>query len=63
MEREKDNNQYVTREQCAAHRFEQDLDITKLNTEVNVFKKLVWSILGVLVSGFAGTIFSILSLK
>lgn len=72
MERdnEKDNQQFVTKGECAAFRqdynreiHEQDIDITTLKTEVSIFKTLVFSILGTLVAGFAGTIFSILSLK
>lgn len=72
MERdnERDNQQFVTKDQCAAFRqeynkeiHEQDIDITTLKAEVSIFKTLVLSILGTLVAGFAGTIFSILSLK
>ena len=59
---------YVTRELCAEHRekinsanAEQNCVIAKLDTEVEVVKKLMYSILAVLVSGFAGTIFAVLS--
>ena len=69
-DKEKDNQQFVSVDQCAAFRqsysreiHEQDIDITQLKTEVGIFKTLVFSILGTLVAGFAGTIFSILSLK
>lgn len=69
-DKEKDNGKYVTTDQCSAFRqgynkeiHEQDIDITMLKTEVGIFKTLVFSILGTLVAGFAGTIFSILSLK
>lgn len=61
--------EYVTCEQCAEFRgaisdadHERDLEITKLDTEVAIFKKLMYSILGVLISGFVGVIFAVLSI-
>ena len=72
MEREKDkeNKQYVTRDQCAMFRqgfdeehHEQELKYTKLDTEVSIFKGITLGILGVLVAGFAGVIWSIWSLQ
>lgn len=60
---------YVTKTECFSHRTElekankeQDIILTKLDTEVHILKKIMYSILGVLISGFAGTIFSILSI-
>lgn len=69
-DREQDNQQFVTREQCAFYRkgydeenHEQDLKYTKLDTEVSIFKGITLGILGVLVAGFAGVIWSIWSLN
>ena len=63
------NNDYVTCEQCQEYRDklliadqEQNLTLIKLDTEMSFVKKIMWSILGVLISGFAGTIFAVLSL-
>lgn len=63
------NNDYVTCEQCQEYRDrlvledqEQNLTLTKLDTEMSFVEKIMWSILGVLISGFAGTIFAVLSL-
>lgn len=60
---------YVTKTECFSHRTElekankeQDIILTRLDTEVHILKKIMYSILGVLISGFAGTIFSILSI-
>ena len=68
--KEKDNQQFVTREQCAFYRqefdeenHEQELRYTKLDTEVSIFKGITLGILGVLVAGFAGVIWSIWSLS
>ena len=61
---------YVTCEECQSYRMAiseeeqgQALKMERMDTELGIFKKLAWSILGVLVSGFAGTIFAVLSLK
>lgn len=62
-------DKYVTCEECYEHRNEinernnkQDLILTKLDTEVGMVKKIMYSILGVLISGFVGTIFAVLSI-
>lgn len=64
-----ENNIYVTHEQCSEHRREiceinqeQDISIITLETKMTMVEKIMWSILGVLIAGFAGTIFSILSI-
>lgn len=61
--------EFVTCEECYEHRHEidirnnkQDIILTKLETEVGMVKKIMYSILGVLISGFVGTIFAVLSL-
>lgn len=66
----KNGPHYVTCEECQSYRTaineeeqQQALKMTRMDTELAIFKKLAWSILGVLVSGFAGTIFAVLSLK
>lgn len=62
-------DKFVTCEECYEHRHEvdlrnnkQDVILAKLDTEVGLVKKLMFSILGVLISGFVGTIFAVLSL-
>ena len=62
-------DKYVTCEECYEYRTEinernnkQDLILTKLDTEVGMVKKIMYSILGVLISGFVGTIFAVLSI-
>ena len=69
-EKNRENGQYVTKTQCAmfrqeydAENHEQDLKYTKLDTEVSIFKGITLGILGVLVAGFAGVIWSIWSLQ
>lgn len=59
----------VTREECAVYRNEintknqnQDIVLTRIDTEVGFLKKIMYSILGVLISGFIGTIFAVLSI-
>ena len=67
------NNEYMTCEKCQEYMSDlkeemrsadsaQNLTLTKLDTEMSFVKKIMWSILGVLISGFAGTIFAVLSL-
>ena len=70
MDEGKNGPHYVTCEECQGYRAaineeeqKQELKMTRMDTELGIFKKLAWSILGVLVSGFAGTIFAVLSLK
>lgn len=60
----------VSREECEAYRNElievnnrQDITLAKVDTELSYIKKIMFSILSVLISGFAGTIFAILSLN
>lgn len=60
---------YVTREECEErragiykHNNKQDQKQTELETKVRFFERMVWAIFGVLVSGFAGVIFAVLSL-
>ena len=62
-------DKYITCEECYEHRTEinernnkQDLILTKLDTEVGMVKKIMYSILGVLISGFVCTIFAVLSI-
>lgn len=58
---------YVTCEQCEEHRTgiceaikEQEIKVAKVETKMDIFEKLMYSILGVLIAGFAGTIFAVL---
>lgn len=62
--------EFVTSEQCEAYRnciykvdTDQEVRLGRLDAEVNIIKTLMFSILGVLVSGFIGTIFAVLSLR
>ena len=62
--------EFVTPEQCEGHRIRlssidtnQEIRIGKLDAEVSIIKTLMFSILGVLISGFIGTIFAVLSLR
>lgn len=66
----KELEHYVTCEQCQSYRNAineeeqaQALKVTRIDAELAIFKKLAWSILGTLISGFAGVIFAVLSLK
>jgi hypothetical protein len=61
--------EYIHRKECEAYRKEQDALIAKNSTEITViktklsfFERMVWAIFSVLVAGFAGTIFAVLSL-
>lgn len=70
MDEPRSGTHYVTCDECQSYRAaidkeeqEQALKMTRMDTELGIFKKLAWSILGVLVSGFVGTIFAVLSLK
>lgn len=61
---------FITHEECEAYRKgiyktnnEQDKILERNSTEIEFLKKISYSILGVLVSGFVGVIFSVLSLK
>ena len=61
--------EYVTRDQCEIYRSElseknneQDVVLARYEAEMSFMKKIMFSILGVLVSGFTGTIFAILSI-
>lgn len=62
--------EFVTPEQCEAYRdciykvdTNQEVRLGRLDAEVSIIKTLMFSILGVLVSGFIGTIFAVLSLR
>ena len=58
---------FVTVERCEGHRREmysknnkQDVAIGSLQTDVSFVKVILFAILGTLVTGFAGTIFTLL---
>jgi len=64
-----DNGNYVTRKDCEEYRKgiykrdrEQDIRHTEAETKLRIFERLAWTIIGVLVSGFAGVIFAVLSI-
>lgn len=64
-----DENLFVTHEQCEGYRNrfrekneKQDITLAVFETEIGFVKKIMYSILGVLISGFAGTIFAVLSI-
>ena len=64
-----ERREYVTREECEErragfykHNNKQDQKQTELETKVKFFERMVWAIFGVLVSGFAGVIFAVLSI-
>lgn len=70
MSEERNGPHYVTCEECQSYRAAineeeqgQALKMERMDTKLAIFEKLAWSILGVLVSGFVGTIFAVLSLK
>ncbi len=60
---------YVTQNECAERREkcedetkEQNKDIIILKTELAFVKRMMWMILSVLIGGFGGVIFAVLSL-
>lgn len=59
---------YITCEQCEAYRKEiydvnqdQNLTLAELKTRTGLIEKIMFAILGTLITGFAGTIFAVLS--
>ena len=50
------------RRNCDKHTASQDTDITVIKTELAFVKKMMWLVLTVLITGFGGVIFAVLSL-
>lgn len=62
-------DKYVTCNECFEHREQysdklkqQEVTLASLQTETQMVKNIMYSILGTLVAGFAGTIFAILTI-